>query len=108
MDRGNTYGLPGTAERASLFLPLTPSGLRDVFDPPEEITVTRRETGELLTFVLLDERTLECGDVQDGNGACKSWDCHRMRLGKCLCGRHQNAPGTPDDERPIVRIRRAS
>ncbi len=58
-------------------------------------------------FVLLDDRVLDCGDVGDGNGACKSWDCHRISLGRCQCGRHQNAPGVSSDDRPVVRVREA-
>lgn len=108
MDRGYIYGLPSTGQRVSLYVPLDPKGLRAVYEPPTGIVMANAETGEQVTFQLLDETLLDCGDVSDGNGTCKSWDCHRIRLGRCGCGRHQNAPGTPDDSRPVVRVRAAA
>lgn len=51
-------------------------------------TLTLKLDGMPVEFFLLADRSLRCGAVDGVSGSCESWDCHRIDLGKCQCGRH--------------------
>ncbi|TDW30996.1 hypothetical protein [Cryobacterium psychrophilum] len=53
----------------------------DGVEPPREVVCT--VNGEAVTFFRVSDRSLEC------DPKCTSRDCHRARLGDCLCGRHE-------------------
>lgn len=97
MDTGYTYGLPA-GDRLSVYVP-------PGFEPPESVTVTR--TGAPVNFVRISDRELDCGTVPGVDKRCTSFECHRQRLGYCMCGRHRGLHDPADDPRPSIGLRRA-
>ena len=49
-------------------------------EPPHEVIC--EFNGQPVQFFRVSDRSLEC------DPGCSSADCHRARLGDCLCGRH--------------------
>lgn len=99
MDTGYTYGDPEGARCALYIAPdLT---------PPDHITVTR-DDGRAVIYTRISDLELDCGETAGVGGACRSFECHRARLGYCQCGRHRSLSDSPNDTRPPIRLRRMS
>jgi len=96
MDIGYTYGSP-EGERIAVYMP-------PEFSPPDVVAATR--SGASVEFVRISDRELDCGKVPGVEKACTSFECHRQKLGYCMCGRHRSIHDPADDGRPAIRIRR--
>ena len=56
-------------------------------DVPTLIKV--RIAGDIVDLHRLSDRDLTCDDVPGIPQHCDSYECHRVVLGDCVCGRHQ-------------------
>jgi hypothetical protein len=85
MDTRVTYGHAATRTLISLYFP-------PELDAPETIEMRNAATADVVEFVRLSDRSLECLDTAV-RGHCPSpYECHRRELGVCQCGRHDPAP----------------
>jgi hypothetical protein len=64
--------------------------------PPDVFELVQVDLGEPVKFVRLSDVSLDCGETFKADdkgkltstGRCGNFDCHRLELGKCRCGRH--------------------
>lgn len=94
MDIGHTYS---SLARARAVLYAQPG-----VEVPATLTLT--EQGAPVEYFLLSDTSLHCGSVRGVTGSCESFDCHRLVLGECQCGRHGVGP---DGEKTPVRYSKA-